>query len=370
MKIAIVHPWMTNTAGAERVLLEMHKLYPDADIYTSVYEAKAMPGFENVEVHTTWLQRMPFREKHQFWSPLRPLAFRMLDLKEYDVVITSDTAEAKNVRVRRDAVHISYNNTPIRYYWSHYHEYKRDPGFGALNPLVRVLMPLLVWQLKKVDYRAALRVDYFIANSSEIKRRVMKYYNRNAAVINPPVDVERFRKYKGKPKRKGFLIAGRQTPYKRFDLAIEACNELELPLTVAGNGSEHEKLKKIAGPTIRFEPDVSDPDMVKLFHEHEAFIFPAEEDFGIVPLEAMAAGMPVIAFEKGGVVDWMQPGKTGEVFPEQTVASLAKVLKEFNPKDYKKKDLDDNVNRFSNERFHLELKEFVDKVVAENKNDQ
>jgi glycosyltransferase involved in cell wall biosynthesis len=364
MKTAIVHHWMTNMGGAERVLLEIHKLYPEADIYTSVYDPHAMPAFEGVDIKTTWLQKMPLRGKHQFWAPLRPLAFRMLNLKEYDLVISNDSSEAKNVRVRPDAVHISNNNTPIRYYWSHYHEYKADPGFGILNPLIRLVMPVFIWRLKKTDYKAAQRVDFFISNSSEIKRRVRKYYHRNSVVINPSVDVDRFLTAK-KTKRNGYLIAGRQTTYKRFDLAVQACNELGLPLTVAGNGTEHEKLKEMAGPTITFKENVSDTEMVKLFHTHEAFIFPTEEDFGITPIEAMAAGMPVIAYEKGGVVDWMKPGVTGETFPEQTVESLTNVLKKFDPKDYKRKDLEGNAKRFSNERFQLELKEFVDSVTKD-----
>ena len=365
MKIAIVHDWMTSMAGAERVVLEMHKLYPEADIFTSVYDKHAMPAFEHIDIKTTWMQKLPFwRFKQQVWAPLRPLAFKMLDLGKYDVVITSDSAEAKNIRVRRDAVHISYNNTPIRYYWSHYKEYKTDPGFGRLNPIIRLIMPVAVAWLKKVDYKAAQKVDYFISNSSEIQRRVMKYYHRNSVVINPPVDVQRFQENTSVKKRNGYIIAGRQTPYKKFDLAIKACNKLELPLTVVGHGTEHEKLKRMAGETIKFETNVSDADMVKLFHEHEAFIFPAEEDFGIVPIEAMAAGMPVVAFAKGGVVDWMKPGVTGETFPEQTVESLIKVLKDFSPSDYKKKDLDENVARFTNERFQLELKEFVESVTS------
>ena len=350
--------------GAERLLLEMLKVYPEADLYTSVYNPEAMPAYEKIEVRTTWLQKMPvLKHNHQFWAPLRPLAFRMLDLSEYDLVITSDSADAKNVKVRRDAVHISYNNTPIRYYWSHYKEYKADPGFGALNPLIKLIMPIFVWRLKKTDYKAAQAVDYFISNSSEIKRRVMKYYLRNSVVINPPVDVERFLTDK-KHKRSGYLIAGRQTPYKKFDLAIQACNKLKLPLTVVGTGTEHEKLKQMAGDTITFIKDVSDAEMAEIFHTHEAFIFPAEEDFGIVPIEAMAAGMPVIAYEKGGVVDWMVSGKTGETFPTQTVESLVKVMKKFKPADYKLKDLQDNAQRFSNERFHLELKEYVDSVMS------
>lgn len=366
MKIAIVHHWLTNMGGAERLLLEMLKVYPEADLYTSVYNPEAMPAFEKIEVKTTWLQKMPvLKHNHQFWAPFRPLAFRMLDLSEYDLVITSDSADAKNVRVKRDAIHISYNNTPIRYYWSHYKEYKSDPGFGALNPVIKLIMPIFVWRLKKTDFKAAQKVDYFISNSSEIKRRVMKYYLRNSVVINPPVDVDRFITNK-KVKRSGYLIAGRQTPYKKFDLAIKACNELKLPLTVIGSGTEHDKLRQMAGDTITFISDVSDTEMAEQFNKHEAFIFPAEEDFGIVPIEAMAAGMPVVAYDKGGVVDWMVPGVTGETFGEQTVSSLVKVLKKFDPKKYKPGGLEKNANRFRNERFHLELKEYVDSVIAAN----
>ena len=182
-------------------------------------------------------------------------------------------------------------------------------------------------------------MDYFIGNSSEIKERITKYYLRHADVINPPVEAERFIT-KSKGKRTGFITASRQSPYKRMDLAIKACNELELPLTVIGNGSEHENLKKMAGPTITFKTNVDDAELEKLFHTHEAFIFPAREDFGIVPIEAMAAGMPVIAFGEGGVVDWMKEGVVGETFPEQTVESLVKVLEKFDAKKYKKKDLE------------------------------
>ena len=362
MKVALVHPWLTNTGGAERLLLEVSSLYPDAPIYTSVYNPHAMPAFEGKDIRTTWMQKLPFwRFKQQVWSPIRPLAFRMLDLSEFDVVISIDTAEAKNVRVRSDAVHVCYCNSPVRYYWSHYSEYKRDPGFGLLNPLIRLIMPLFVGRLRKTDYKASQKVDYFISNSTEIKHRVRTFYHRKSVVINPPVDAARFRSTE-KTGRKGFVIASRQTTYKRVDLAIQACNELELQLTVIGDGTEHEKLKKMAGPTIRMLGAIDDQEIVKEFQAAEAFIFPAEEDFGIVPIEAMSAGLPVVAFGKGGVVDWMIEGKTGEVFHTQSVAALKKALKDFDPSAYNKQFLADHAESFNAERFRLEIAEFVDGV--------
>ena len=347
-------------AGAERVLLEMHKLYPEADIFTSVYDPAAMPAFSEATVKTSFLQKLPaaLRYKHQLWAPLRPLAFKKLNLDDYDLVISSDSAEAKNVITRPDVVHISYNHTPIRYYWSHYQQYKADPGFGVFNPLVRLMLALLVRPLRSADYRAAQTVDYFIANSKTVKARINDYYNRDSTVINPPVDYSRFSAKTSK--RSGYIIAGRQTPYKRFDLAIQACSQLGLPLTVIGDGTEHDKLTAMAGPTVTFKRTVDDAEMAQLFAGGAAFIFPAEEDFGITPVEAMAAGMPVIAYARGGASDWMIEGATGTLFQEQTVDSLVEALRNFKPSDYKPADLVAQAKKFSPDSFRKSLKAFVD----------
>jgi glycosyltransferase involved in cell wall biosynthesis len=364
MKIALVHPWLTNLGGAERLLLELHNLYPDAPIYTSVFDKSAMPEFAKLDIRTTWLQKLPFwRYEQQVWSALRPFAFRSLDLSEFDVVISVDTAEAKNVQVHGDAIHICYCNSPIRYYWSHYREYLADPGFGRANWLIRIIMPPLVWWLRRIDYKAAQKVDYFVANSSEIEKRVRQFYHRSSRVINPPVSVHRFvPPHNSSHKRSGFVIASRQTPYKRVDLAIKACNELGLPLTVIGNGTEHEKLKAMAGPTIRMLGHTDDATLIRELQRAEAFIFPAEEDFGIVPIEAMAAGCPVIAYAKGGVVDWMKPGVTGEVFKEQNITSLKKVLKDFDSQAYDAKELIAHAEGFNGERFKREIDAFISSI--------
>ena len=359
-KIAIVHYWMTNLGGGEQVLLEMHKMYPDAPIYTSVYNAAALPQFADADIRTTWLQKFPFRFKHQFFAPLRPFAFRSLDLSEYNIVLTSDAADAKNVRVSKDAVHICYCNTPPRYYWSHYEDFMKNPGFGLLNPLVRVILRLLVGPLRRIDYSAAQKVDYFIGNAKFIKKRIKKYYDRDSAVIYAPVNTERFKPPQKKIKKYGFLHMGRMVPMKRIDLIIQACNELKLPLKVAGRGTEIDSLRKLAGPTVEIIESPTDEQVNKLYWEAEAFIFAAEEDFGIVPIEAMASGTPVLAYGKGGATETVIAGKTGDFFEAQTVESLVAALKKFDPSKYKKQDLLDRAAYFSEESFRKNLKAFVE----------
>ena len=341
------------------MVLELHKLYPDAPIYTSVYTPATMPMFEDADVRTTWLNKFPKKNKHQLWSLIRPKAFRDLDLSEYDLVIASCTAESKQVRVSPGAELIIYCNTPIRYYWSHYHEYIASPGLGLLNPLVRYILPLLIGPLRHSDKKAAQKAGHFMANSHEVKKRIKKYYDRESAVVNPPVDVDRFRPDKFKNKRSGFIITSRQVPYKRIDLAILACNQLKLPLTVIGSGSEHQSLKRIAGETIKFVVDPDDQEIVKYYHDAEAFIFPAEEDFGIVPVEAMAAGLPVIAFSKGGSQDYVVDGETGIFFHEQSVAALVAAIRKYQKTDFKPQKISNFAEKFSPDRFKLEVKEFV-----------
>jgi len=362
MKVAIVHDWLTNLGGAERVVFELHQLFPKAPIYTSVYDKAALPMFENADVRTTYLQRFPFKHKQQLYASFRPRAFKKLDLSEYDLVISSSSAESKQVRVKDGAIHVCYCHTPIRYYWSNYTEYIANPGMGVLNPLVRYILPVMVPFLRRSDYKAAQRVTAFVANSNEVKNRIKKYYDRDSVIISPPVDVERFVP-SGKTERSGFIIAGRQTSYKRVDLAVEACTQLGLNLTVVGSGAENARLRRLAGPTVKFLSNVRDSEMPALFHKAEAFIFPTLEDFGIVPVEAMAAGLPVIAFGKGGALDYVIEGKTGTFFNEQTVSSLSKSLKKFNRSKYDQSEIIAHARQFSNERFKLEVKEYTDSLI-------
>ncbi|MGH7196890.1 MAG: glycosyltransferase [Candidatus Saccharimonadales bacterium] len=363
MKVAIVHDWLTNMGGAEPVVLKLHEIFPNAPIYTSVYDKEKMTAFAGCDVRTTYLQRwLPsfLRYKHVLWPVLRAHAFRMLDLSEYDLIISSSSAEAKSVRKRSGAIHICYCHTPIRYYWSHYDDFRRDFNFGPLTFAIRPFIPLFVRWMRKKDLESIKGVDHFIANSHETQARIKEYYGRESTVIFPPVDIERFmNKPADATEREGFLMWSRHVPYKRFDLAIEACNRLKLPLTIAGTGPETERLKKLAGPTITFVGRVSDEEIVRLAHSHKAFLFPGEEDFGITPVEAMAAGLPVIAYGKGGALDYVIPNKTGILFKEQTADSLIAAIKEFETKTFDPKTIQASTEKFSPERFVKEIQQFV-----------
>ena len=331
-KIVIVHDWLTNMGGAENVVLAMHEAFPYAPIYTSTFTPENMPAFKGLDVRMTSLQNLPkpLRKLHKFFPMLRAKAFQKLDLSEFDIIISSSSAESKQIRkTSGNQIHICYCHTPIRYYWSHYNEYKADPGFGKLNWLVRLAMPLMIPALKKSDYKAAQKVDISVANSTEVQKRIQKYYNRNSTVVHPPVDVDRFEPAR---ERGDYYVAlGRQVPYKRVDLAVMAANRLGIKLRVYGSGSEHQKLVEMAGPTIQFFTDrfgdASNNAVTAALNSAKGYIFPAEEDFGIVEVEALAAGAPVIAFGKGGALDIVQDGESGVLFHEQSVESVVDAIK-------------------------------------------
>lgn len=360
-KVAIVCDWLTNMGGAERVVLNIHKAFPGAPIFTSVFNPESMSAFSGLDVRTTYLQKLPsyLRSRHQLFPLQRTNAFRKLDLREYDVIISSASAEAKAIIKRPDAVHICYCHTPTRYYWSHYKQYIASPGFGPLNPAIRLALPALVRVMRKMDLRAVKGVDYFIANSSAVAERIKKYYGRESTIIYPPVDMQRFTALNIHGPRKGFVVVGRQVPYKRFDLAVTACSERNLPLTLYGSGSDHARLMRMAGPSVRFVEGASDAQIAKALVKAAGYIFPQEEDFGITQLEPMAAGCPVIAFAKGGALDMVIDGKTGIFFDQQTPQSLGEALERFASLTFVPKILQTHAAQFSEERFIAELRDFV-----------
>lgn len=318
--------------GAENVVLALHEAFPDAPIYTSTFTPESMPAFSKLDVHTTYLQNLPkpLRKLHKFFPMLRVHAFAKLDLSEFDIIISSSSAESKQVKkTQPDQVHICYCHTPIRYYWSHYNEYRADPGFGKLNWLARISMSLMVPSLKKADYNAAQKIDTFIANSTEVQKRIKQYYNKPSTVIHPPVDVDRFEP--ARVRGDYYVALGRQVPYKRVDLAVAAATKLGVKLQVYGNGNEHQKLVDMAGPTVQFFTDrfgdASDNAVTNALNNAKGYIFPAEEDFGIVQVEALAAGAPVIAYNKGGTIDIVQDCESGVLFDKQSVNSVADAIK-------------------------------------------
>ncbi|MEA1909482.1 MAG: glycosyltransferase [Patescibacteria group bacterium] len=361
-KVAIVADWLTSRGGAERVVLAMTELFPNADIFTSVYKPEAFPELKDRNVKTSFLQKWPLGKKHQLWPTLRPLAFEMLDLDNYDIVISSASAEAKGVITKPETLHICYCHTPTRYYWSEYHNYLKHPEFGFLNPIVKFVMPRLIHRARLWDKLAADRVDYFIANSQNTKKRIKKYYERDAKVLLPPVEAERF----SVSEEIGdyYLILGRQTSYKRTDVAIDAFNKLGLPLKVIGVGPTLEKSKSIAKENINFLGKASDTEVTKHLANAKALIFPQEEDAGIVPMEAMASGRPVIAYGKGGALETVIDKETGLFFREQTGDSLALAIQEFEKMTWDSKKIKDHVDQFSTTNFKRNLYDIINDAYA------
>lgn len=360
MNIALVHDWLSEFAGADKVLYQLKQLYPDADIYTSVYDEKKVPQFKKYKVNFTYLQNLPLSKLiRPIMVPLMPLAFEQLDLSKYDLVISNSTSAAKGVITRPNTCHISYCHTPTRYLWMP----EMDSRASTSWLRRRVNKTLKVW-----DTAAVARVDYFIANSNNIKDRIKKYYDRVSEVVYPPVDTSFYHPKKEEIKKGDhFLFVGRLIPYKKADLVVEAFNKLGIELRVIGTGPEEKNLRAMAKENIKFLGRASDEVLYNNLKSAKAVIFPSEEDWGIVPVEAMACGTPVIAYGVGGALETVVAGKTGEFFNEQTPQSLIKIIEEFDGKKYKFEDLRSQAEKFSNEVFLKNFKETVDKLYSKYK---
>lgn len=359
-RVAIVHDWLVG-GGAERVVLELHRLYPEAPIYTSYCTDEWRQRLDN-KVVTGFLQKWPFGVLRKYVGLLRIWWFTHLDLSQYDLVISSSgNGEAKSIRTSKTTTHICYCHAPTHYYWRHYQKYLADPGFGFFSPLARVALRLLVGPLRKWDLKASQRPDYYIANSTHTQAEIKEFYNRDSVVICPPIDIDRFAV--AKPvERKGFVTAGRQTPYKFTDIIVQACTKLNVPLTVIGRGPEHDRLVKLAGPSVTFPSNVSDEQMGQYMARAEAFLFAAYEDFGVTPVEAMAAGTPVIAYKAGGALDYVQEGKTGLFYTEQTVESLCDALARFPSYSFDHQTITKAAAAFAPSVFATHLTEFISTV--------
>lgn len=359
-RVAIVHDWLVG-GGAERVVQELHRMFPDAPIYTSY----ATPDWQqrlDGKVVTGFLQKWLFSKLRKIMILPRIWWFTHLDLKRYDLVISSSgNGEAFSVRTAPGTTHICYCHSPTHYYWRHYDAYLERPGFGFLDPIVRVALRIFVAPLRKWDKKASRRPDFFIANSAHIQKDIKQYYGRDSVVIFPPVDVNRFQK-QSTTKRQGFVTVGRQVPNKRTDIIVIACTKLGLPLKVVGSGPEHERLKRMAGPSVEFISDATDQEVTQYVQGAEAFIFASYDDFGITPIEAMAAGTPVIAFKAGGALDYVKEGKTGLFFNEQTATSLSKTLHRFDATRFDADYIREQATAFSPEIFREKLTEIIDKV--------
>jgi glycosyltransferase involved in cell wall biosynthesis len=330
MNLALVHDWLNQVGGAEDVLAELVAMYPDAPLYTSIYWRDQMPAvWRDWSIRTLWLDRVPgIYQHHQRYLPLYPLAFGGLRL-DADVILSNKSGFCHGVGKGRHSVHVCYCLAPTRYVWQ-FEQYMDRENIGRG---VRLALRPLIGLLRRWDFAAAQRVDHFIAISTEIQERIKAYYGRDSVVIYPPVDAaERFRP--SPTVDDYYLIVSRLIPYKRIDLAVQACTQLGLPLLVGGSGRDRERLEGMAGPTVKFLGRVPEADLPDLMARCKAFLFPGLEDFGIAPVQAAAAGRPVIAFRGGGALDTVIPGVTGEFFTEQQVASLATVLRDFDVRRY------------------------------------
>lgn len=357
-RIALVHDWMVSPGGAEKVLLELHRMYPEAPIFTAAYAPEKFPEFANADVRPSWLNRIGLaKTKHQLFPLARTWVFRSLNLSQYDIVISSSSAESKYVRTGKNTLHICYCHTPVRYYWSDYEWYRANPPFGRLNWLVKGLLPLMIGGLRKIDYNGAQGVDRFVANSQYVQARIEKYYDKDSTVIYAPVNVEQFQV--SHERDDYYLIVGRQVAYKRLDLAVDAFNELGLPLKVAGVGEEIAKHRGRAKSNIEFLGRVPDAQLPELYGRAKAFVFPAEEDFGIVPVEAMANGTPVIAYGVGGAAETVVEGTTGTFFLEKTGESLAAAVRKFEEMTFDPYAIRQRAERFSQAVFQREMRRFV-----------
>lgn len=350
MKVALVYDRVNKWGGAERVLLALKEIFPDAHLYTSVYDPKNAPWAKSFKIKTSFLQRFSFtRNRHELLATLMPLVFESFNFDDYDVVISITSESAKGIFTKPHTRHICICLTPTRYLWSGYDEYFK-------NKLLRFFTKPLVLYLRHWDKKASRRPDEIIAISSNVRDRIKKYYGLDSKIIYPPLTIGSSGKKKSGNKDKGyFLVVSRLVPYKRVDLAVRAATKLGFPLKVIGVGSELEMLQGIAGPTVEFLGKVNDFKLVEYYQNAKALIFPGIEDFGLVMVEAQSLGKPVIAFGQGGAKEIVISGKTGELFKEQNPESLMEVLKNFNSARYNSKDCIDNTERFSYMRFEEEM---------------
>jgi glycosyltransferase involved in cell wall biosynthesis len=356
MRLAVVHDFLNQMGGAERVVEEFHSLYPEAPVFTSIFDPKGLsPAFEGVKVRTSFMQHLPFVfSLFKWYLPFYPLAFESLKLKGFDVILSSSSAFAKGIRKPKGSIHICYCHTPAKFLWR-FDLYAQREKFGFL---IRNLLPLLLRRQRQWDLKNSEGVDYFIANSRNVAERIKCFYGRQAAVINPPVDTSLFVPSEGEGDF--FLVVSRLNTYKRVDLVVEVFNALGLPLRIIGDGPDRKGLERRAKDNIEFLGRLPDRELARYYAACRALVFPGEEDFGLAPLEAMSAGRPVIAYARGGALETVIPGVTGLLFAEQKAESLAAAVTGFKRMSFDKEKIRNFARGFDREIFRKKIKDFVD----------
>ena len=362
LKVALVYDWLVGRGGGERVLYDIHTLFPDAPIYTLVYDQDKAPEWcKECDIRTTYIQKWPgAKSHHKLLLSFMPKAWEALDLTEYDLVISCCASCCKGVITRPDALHVCYSFSPTRYVWDLYYDYLENT-----NAIKRFFMKRMIHKVRLWDFQAAQRVDHFAADSNFVGSRIKKYYRRDFTTIYPGTRINEYPITEMPDDY--YLVVARFVRYKRVDLAIEACNQLKKKLVVIGSGGEEEeRLKKLAGDTVEFLGRVSDEEMERYYSRAKAFLFPGIEDYGITPVEAMSAGVPVLAFGKGGALETVQDGKTGLYFHDQTVSGLVHCIEEFerNGVAYSRQQIHDYSLNFSDEIFKGNFTNFLkDKLI-------
>lgn len=358
-KIALAHYWLTGMRGGEKIVESICNVYPNIDIFTLVYdEKKIIDSIKKHKISTSFIQKLPFSKKrYQNYLPLMPIAVEQFDLSGYDIVISSESGIAKGVLTKPETCHICYCHTPMRYLWNMYFDYLKNerPGLFKRNFIRMYFNYLRLW-----DVASANRVDYFVCNSHNVRKRILKYYKRDSTVIYPPVDVDDF---KFTPKKQDYyLIVSQLVSYKRIDLAINAFNKIGRELIIIGEGPEYKRLKKIAGPNIKFIGWQGSESLKEYYADAKAFIFPGEEDFGITPVEAQASGTPVIGYGKGGLLETIINKETGLFFYKQETKDLVEAIESFESGSIKFDSyrIRENSLKFSRKNFEKALIEFVE----------
>jgi glycosyltransferase involved in cell wall biosynthesis len=364
MKVAIIHYWLVGMRGGEKVIEALCEIYPQADIFTHVYVPEMVSDrIRQHRIIPTFINSLPRASKrYKTYLPLMPLALEQLDLRGYDLIISSESGPAKGIIAPPDAVHVCYCHTPMRYIWNMYHDYRNSAGRVA-----QLMMPPLTHYLRMWDVTSAARVDSFVANSATVARRIHRYYGADSTVIHPPVDTNAFSIAAPSELDDYYLMAGELVSYKRPDHAVRAFNEMKLKLVVIGGGEMLDEIRRLAGPTIT----VLGPQPFDVLKQHyarcRALIFPGEEDFGMVPVEAMASGRPVVAFGKGGATETVVEGLSGVFFNEQTVEALSSAVKRLTELDINPTRISEHANQFGRAQFFDKMSVHIDGLLAQKK---
>lgn len=363
MKVALVHDYLVQHGGAERVLEAFAELFPEAPIFTLIYDREAMHGmFEGRDIRTSFLQALPWaRRNHRLFPPLMPLAIEQFDFRGFDLVLSDSSSYAKGVITGPGTFHVSYMHTPMRYAWDDCHKYVEDFGFPRT---VKRLVPFFMSPIRLWDGISASRPDRIIANSHFVAERIAKYYRRESDVIHPPVDTKLFRVLPQSERGDYFLMVGRLIAYKRHDIAIRAFNELRLPLKIIGRGPEYDRLRRMAGPTIEFLGRVPDADLPRYYGACRAFIFPQEEDFGIVAFEAFASGRPLIAYRGGDIPEHLEKGRMGVFFHRQTSEDIVRAVRSFRDEDIDAEYIRQKSVRFDQAQFLARVRSYLDRELS------